>query len=283
MRMVALLLTFALPGLIQGAESAPSVPDSVSVERNIRYSDFDQTVLDIYQPKAAASGKRPGVLVIHGGGWTGGRKDAVVSKYVLPWVEKGFVAANVEYRLASVATAPAAITDVLNAAEWFRNNARKYNVDPKRIVVTGDSAGGHLSLMVGMTPKSAKFGPTGNVAAVVDFYGITDVADQLQGINMREYAVKWVPEQESRFELASKVSPISYVRNDVPPILCIHGNADEVVPYEHSVQLVKALRQARADAELIPIPNGAHGFDDAQMNRLFPQIFAFLQRRGILK
>jgi acetyl esterase/lipase len=280
-RLLSLILISSC--LLVGQTPAPVIPDSVQVERNISYSSYPETVLDVYQPKQVSPAKRPGVLVIHGGGWSGGSKDAVVERFLLPWVAKGFVAVNVEYRLSKAATAPAAVMDVLQAAEWFKVNAKKYNVDPKRIVATGDSAGGHLSLMAGMTPKSAKLGPTGNIAAVVDFYGITDVADQLQGINQRTYAVTWVPEQQGRFELASKVSPITYVRKDVPPTLCIHGNADEVVPYEHSVQLVKALRQAGADAELIPVPNGGHGFDRARMASLYEQIWAFLDRRGILK
>ena len=100
-----------------------------------------------------------------------------------------------------------------DAAEWFEKNAKKYNVDTKRIVVTGGSAGGHLSLMVGMTPKSANLGPPAKVAAVVNFYGITNVGDQLGGPNMRDYAVTWVPEQSGRLELARRVSPMTYVRS----------------------------------------------------------------------
>src|SRR5260370_41710584 len=101
-------------------------------------------------------------------------------------------------RLANVALAPAAVTDVLKAAQWFHKNAKKYHVDPKRIVVTGDSAGGHLALMVAMTPRSARLGPPTHVAAVVNFFGITDVADQLEGPSIQKYAVTWVPEQRDR-------------------------------------------------------------------------------------
>jgi Dipeptidyl aminopeptidases/acylaminoacyl-peptidases len=87
-------------------------------------------------------------------------------------------------------------------------------------------------------------GTTHKVAAVINFYGITDVEDQLQGEHMRKYAVTWVPEREGRFELARRLSPMTYIRKDVPPILTIHGNADETVPYEHGVSLTKALRDA---------------------------------------
>ncbi|MGH9628079.1 MAG: alpha/beta hydrolase fold domain-containing protein [Bryobacteraceae bacterium] len=261
----------------------PKLPESVKVHANISYDQYPETVLDIYEPKAPAMGKRPGVLIIHGGGWRGGTKESVVEKFVIPWVEEGFVVANVEYRLAKAATAPAAVTDVLKAAEWFRKNAGDWGVDRKRIVVTGGSAGGHLSLMVGMTPKSAKLGPTSRVAAVVNFYGITDVQDQLQGPNMREYAVTWIPEQDGRFDLARRVSPVTYVRKDLPAILTIHGTVDETVPYEHGVNLTKALRDAGADAEMISVPGGAHGFPMEKMNDLYDEIFDFLRKREILK
>src|SRR5262245_35333080 len=153
----------------------PELPDWVGIEANIHYDKHNETVLDVMWPKKEASGKRPGVLVIHGGGWTGGTKESQVMPMCMPYLEKGFVVANVEYRLAKAALAAGGVTDSLDAAELFRKNAKEDNVDPKRIVVTGGSAGGHLSLMVGMTPKSARLGPPAKVAAVVNFYGITDV------------------------------------------------------------------------------------------------------------
>src|SRR5947209_12959873 len=238
--MVKLHVVVFFTGLAASAlaqDSKVVIPDSVSIEANISYDRYAETVLDILQPKAPSKQKRPGVIVIHGGGWVGGTKEGYGIPMCLRYVEKGFVCANVEYRLAKAATAPAAVTDVMNAAHWFGGKAKKYNVDTKRLVVTGDSAGGHLALMVGMTPKSAKLGPTTKVAAVVNFYGITDVADQLGGPHMQDYAVTWVPEQAGRLDLASRVSPMTYVRNGVPAILTIHGDADPTVPYEHGVKL----------------------------------------------
>jgi acetyl esterase/lipase len=203
--------------------------------------------------------------------------------FVIPWLSKGCVVANVEYRLAGAAPAPAAVEDVLKAADWFRKNADRWNVDTNRLIATGDSAGGHLALMVGLTPKSARLGPQTKIAGVVNFYGITDVEDQLGGPNMRHYAVKWVAEGEGRMELARRVSPVSYARKDVPAVLTIHGTADEVVPYEHGVHLTKALRDAGADAEMISVSNGRHGFPKEKLDELYPQIFRFMERRGILR
>ncbi len=265
-------------------EPKPAIPDSVSVEANISYGPYKETVLDIMQPKAASTAKRPGVIVIHGGGWVGGTKEGHSQETCLRYVEKGFVCADVEYRLAKAAPAPAAVNDVLDAAHWFETNAKKYNVDTRHVVVTGGSAGGHLSLMVGMTPKSAKLGPPARVAAVVNFYGITDVGDQLGGPHIQDYAVTWVPEQKGRLELARRVSPMTYVRKGLPPILTIHGDADQTVPYEHGVKLTKALRDAGDDAELVSVPQGRHGFPKEKDDEIYEQnIWPFLRKHGILK
>ncbi len=279
---VASFALLGAPALAQ--ETKVTIPDSVSVETNIPYGQYKETVLDILQPKASSNAKRPGVIVIHGGGWVEGTKEGHSQETCLRYVEKGFVCADVEYRLAKVATAPAAVTDVLDAAHWFEEHAKKYDVDTKRIVVTGGSAGGHLSLMVGMTPKSAKLGPPAKIAAVVNFYGITDVADQLSGPNMREYAVTWVPEQSGRLELAARVSPMTYVRKGLPPILTIHGDADQTVPYQHGVKLTKALRDAGNDAELVSVPQGAHGFPKATENEVYEHdIWPFLKKHGVVQ
>jgi acetyl esterase/lipase len=260
----------------------PKLPDNIEVEANVAYDQYPQTVIDIMKPKGGGA-KRPAVIVIHGGGWVGGNKEGMVRNHCVPYLEKGFVVANVEYRLAAVAPAPAAVQDVLKAAEWFLKNADKYGVDKRRVVVTGGSAGGHLALMVGMTPKSAKLGPHTKVAAVVNFYGITDVGDQLEGPHMQKYAVTWVPEQAGRFELARRVSPMAYVRKDVPPVLTIHGDADRTVPYEHGVNLTKALRAAGADAELLPVPGGGHGFPPEKLAQVYAGIWDFLGKRGLTR
>lgn len=263
----------------------PPVPDWVSVEANIAYDASPETRVDILKPKSA-TGKRPGVLFIHGGGWVGGKKENVVANFCLPYLQKGFVVANVEYRLAQRALAPAAITDVLKAAEWFQKNADKYGVDPKKIIVSGDSAGGHLALMVGMTPKNANLGPPAKVAAVVNFYGITDVMDVLEGPNMKQYAVTWIPDSMTdRRELARKVSPQNYVRKKLPPTLTIHGGEDPTVPYEHGVTLVKMMRDMGNDAELYSVPKGKHGDflrDPAEGPAAWNAIWEFLGRRGLM-
>jgi acetyl esterase/lipase len=270
---VSVLLLFALLPVASAAD--------YQIQANIRYSQYPETVLDILQSPAPALKNRPGVLVIHGGGWVQGDKESMVERYCLPFIQHDFVVANVEYRLAKAATAPAAVNDVLKAAEWFHKHAAELKVDSDRILVMGTSAGGHLALMVAMTPASAELGPSSKIAAVIDFYGIADVADQLEGAHRQPYAVAWIPEQPDRMDLARRLSPITYVRRGLPPVLAIHGDADTVVPYDQSVRLTKELKAVGTDVELITVPGGNHGFEPAEMNKLWPQIFKWLKKRKI--
>jgi acetyl esterase/lipase len=251
------------------------------IDANIRYDHHPETVLDILQARAPALKNRPGVIVIHGGGWMQGEKETVVERFCVPFIQHGFVVADVEYRLAKVAAAPAAVSDVLNATKWFHDHAAEYKVDADHIVVTGESAGGHLALMVGMTPASADLGPATKIAAIIDFYGIADVADQMDGANRRDYATAWIPEQLGRMELARRLSPMTYVRKHLPPVLAIHGDTDPVVPFDQSVRLTNALKSAGLDAELITVTGGQHGFPPDQMDKLWPQIFKWLKKHKI--
>jgi acetyl esterase/lipase len=241
--------------------------------------------LDVYTP--SAPGPHPTVLHIHGGGWVGGTKESVVLR-ALPWLEMGFAVVNATYRLARVSEAPAAVEDCRCALRWIVQNAKEYNFDPARIVVTGYSAGGHLALTTGMLPVSAGLdrqcpGPQEpRVAAIVNWFGITDVGDHLEGANMRTYAVGWLGSRPDRVDVARRVSPLMYVRKDLPPILTIHGDADPVVPYHHATKLHAALQQTGATTELVTIPGGRHGgFPAPEQIRAVEAMRAFLARHGL--
>jgi uncharacterized protein (TIGR02246 family) len=258
------------------------VPDGFALEANIAYDRFPDTRLDVLYPKAPSKQKRPGVIMFHGGGWIRSTKETMMVAFCLPYLERGFVVANVEYRVAGAAPAPAAVNDALNAAKWFFDRAGKYNVDPARIVVAGASAGGHLALMVGMNPASAGLGPAIPIAAIVNGYGVTDVADLLDGPHRQSFAVQWLPEQPGRIELARRLSPLTYVRKGLPPTLTVQGENDRTVPHQQGVRLTAALKEAGVDAEMMTVPGAGHGFSKEQWPAVHKRIFDFLTRRGIL-
>ena len=147
----------------------------------------------------------------------------------------------------------------------------------------GRSAGGYMALIVGLGNKNSGLGSHPNVAAIVNFWGLTDMEDAITGPNPNPLALKWFPAEEQRGDLARRLSPMVYVRKDVPPVLTVHGSEDETVPYMHAVKLTKALRGAGADAEMISVPGGKHPVSAEQMTTVYPQIWEFLKRRGILK
>jgi acetyl esterase/lipase len=245
--------------------------------------------LDIYH-RRDVSGPQPTLIYIHGGGWTGGTKESAFMS-VMPWLEMGWNVVNVEYRLARVSHAPAAVEDCLCALKWVVSHASEYHIDSSKIVVSGDSAGGHLSLMAGMTPDSAGLDrqcPSNSdvalpkVAAIINWYGITDVADLLEGPNSKNYAVAWLGSVPNREEIARRVSPLTYVRPGLPPILSIQGDADPTVPYSHSLRLRDALNKAGVPNELVTIPGGKHGqFTPEERVRIYSAVRAFLEKHGL--
>jgi acetyl esterase/lipase len=284
------------------AQSADSIRDIVhiantyNVVSNVTYRTVSnwEAKLDIYQPRGLTA-PNPTVMYFHGGGWTAGTKEGGAFS-LLPYLQMGWTVVNVEYRLTNVALAPAAVEDARCALRWVYRNAKQYNFDTTKIVTTGNSAGGHLALITGMLPMSAGFDNTcpgdraGNasgsgpnnteelkVAAIVDWYGISDVNDLLRGSNTRSFAVAWLGTLPYRDELAKQVSPLTYVRAGIPPIISIHGDADPTVPYSQKQALHAVLDKAGLAHELVTIPGGKHGgFTDAENLRAYTAIRAFL-------
>lgn len=303
MRGLWLLLLFtALVSQAQMTEAeraAILLGSEYQVQANITYSVANnyESKLDVYTPESVKA-PVPVVMMIHGGGWVAGTKEGS-TLYVLPYLQMGFAVVNVEYRLGKVSLAPAAVEDCLCALHWLGRNAKKYNFDLSKVVITGGSAGGHLALTTAMIPESAGFenqcasvddpdwsgswkSPRPKVAAVINWFGITDVADMLRGPNIRSYAVSWLGSSPNREELAKRLSPLTYVRADLPPILTVHGDADKLVPYSHGVRLHEALAKAGVRNQLFTIPGGGHGdFTPEQQLKAWEAIRAFLTSAGV--
>ena len=137
------------------ADRATRALEQYVVSTDITYLTVDnyEAKLDVYKRKDVTS-PQPTVIYIHGGGWIGGSKKSSMM-FLTPWLEMGLNVVNVEYRLTRVAPAPAAVEDCLCALRWVGSHAQAYGIDLTRLVVSGESAGGHLSLTTGMIPESA--------------------------------------------------------------------------------------------------------------------------------
>lgn len=278
------------------AQKFIQVAGNYQVNANITYvtaNNWDAK-LDVYQPRGLKA-PNPTLVYFHGGGWTGGSKEGS-SLTILPYLEMGWDVVNVEYRVASVSLAPAAVEDARCALRWMYRNAKQYNFDLTRIVVSGSSAGGHLALTTGMLTSAAGMerqcpgdrgpGPVSTeemkVAAIINWYGITDVVELLDGPNMRSFAVAWLGSLPNREELARRLSPLTYVRQGLPPVLTVHGDADPTVPYTQGVRLRQALEKAGVATELVTVPGGRHGgFTFEENVKIYAAIRSFLAKHNL--
>jgi acetyl esterase/lipase len=274
---------------VSSAEWAAHAANQYQIFPNITYltaSNYEAK-MDIYARRGVTTPQRT-IVYFHGGFWAAGNKEGALMS-LIPWLEMGWTVVNVEYRLARVALAPAAVEDCLCALRFVAAQAKTYNIDTTRIVLTGESAGGHLTLTTGMIPESAGLDrecagntPVPKVAAMINWFGITDVADVIDGPHKANLAVTWLGSLPNKDEVAKRVSPLTYVRPGLPPILTIHGDMDQLVPYDEAVRLHAALTKAGVINQLLTIPGGRHGnFTPEERTKIFSTIRDFLAKNGL--
>ncbi len=278
----------AVAGEDSARDWASLVGQRFRAERDVVYKKIGafEAKLDFYIPYDNNPG--PTVLYIHGGGWANGSKEQYVL-WSLPYLQLGMRVVSVQYRLSRVAPAPAAVQDCRCALKFAARNAAKYGLDMQHLLVTGGSAGGHLALMTGMIDASAGFDgdcPDGDAPkpkAILNYYGVTDVLGALDRKNAS--VLLWLRGLEDPRDIARRLSPLTYVRPDLPPILTIHGDADEMVSYSDATRLHSALNEARVPNELLTIPGGRHGrfrWSDADTIKVQRTIEAFLRKHQVI-
>lgn len=238
---------------------------NVRVERDICYgvvSGYRPLELDLYRPEP--DGQTPVIVHVHGGGWRrGSRREplpALGTDFYAFLAAQGFTVAAVDYRLSGEARFPAAFEDVCTAVSWVQTNAAAYAMDPQRIFLWGDSAGGQLALLAALSGTTVR----GVVAwfPVTDFIGLpSDVAGAGgvpdSGPDSREALFLGAPAAAVP-ELARQASPVCHASGAAPPILLMHGASDDMVPPAQSVRLAKALGDAGASVELELVPGATH-------------------------
>ena len=256
----------------------PSVFDPGVLKRtrlDIQYGSLPEQLLDVYYPDEG-EGPWPLIIYVHGGGWSMGSRRECAIDCILGALKRGYALVTLDYRLAPKTKFPEFLFDVKTAVRWCRANAKEYGFIPDKFGVMGDSAGGHLALMIGFTAGHPEYegeqygwpGVSSAVQAVIDMYGPA-VLDADNFAWTRENGLKSMrpePPKDAPPMLAGAftadlnmlklISPISYVHKDIPPVLIQQGEADPVVPKQHSILVAERIRQVcgpdRVDLRLYP-------------------------------
>lgn len=282
-------LGLAMAVLAAPAPARQTAP-AVSSQRDIVYRtpQTGPLHLDLHRSHTAKGKRAPVLVVIHGGAWARGERPKGWTGY-RRFVDAGFAVVSMQYRLSGQARAPAAVEDVRCVMGWIARAAEREGLDSKRIVLMGTSAGAHLALMAASIDKTegldpAECGPAPRAAAVIDFYGPTDLRPQSLGAWNSPSIGKWVGEGEAGAAMAARMSPITRVRPGLPPVFIVHGDADPVVPLAASTALKAALERAKVPNELHIVPGGVHGkFGPEVQDRLTADAVTFLKRHRVIE
>lgn len=265
--------------------------EDVRIEREVTYLDPESAEkADLYLPSAFEPGKKyPGVVIIHGGGWTGGDKGAAREINIgTTLAGNGYVCMSVNYQLAKTGspTFPENIQEVKRAVRWLRKNASRYQIDGEHIGAIGGSAGGHLTALlavsgpeVGLDPKqAAEF--SCRIQAAVPLY--PHCASSWEGgVPAKAYSnlpmfVKALQEAPALWDSAL---PIKQLSQDDPPMLILHGTADTTTPLEQSIQFNDAAKKIGVPSELIIIEGAPHSFHLQPKQRdLRPLVLEFFKK-----
>jgi acetyl esterase/lipase len=239
----------------------PPVPQDITIVHNVSYREgtSPQWKLDLAMKKDAGARPRPGIVVIHGGGWLEGDKSSFASREhgvpgnIVDFAALGFVAVTINYRLSREAPFPAALEDCKNAVRWLRAHAKDYNLDPNHIGAYGNSAGGHLALLLGMFGKGDGFEGTGPyrdcsslVQAVASDSGPIDLIEQYRDSAIREVCMRFIgsPPDGERAITYKLASPANHISAATPPLLLMYGVDDAQIPVATADRFVVALAQA---------------------------------------
>jgi acetyl esterase/lipase len=252
----------------------------VEVERtkNLRYADGAgrRHLLDVYRARVPRTPLSPVILQIHGGGWTTGTKDSQGRPLMNHLARAGWVCVAANYRLSPRGRWPDHLVDTKLALAWIRQHIHEHGGDPSRIVVTGGSAGGHLSAMVALTQNDPAYQPgfadvDTSVTAAIPMYGAYDMVETFTAFRSRlgRKVAGWVgalvlgttPDRDSGTYVDA--SPVAHVGPDAgqTPFLVVHGTVDNLVPVEQARRFVAQLREAGADVTYVELAGAPHAFD----------------------
>ena len=278
-----LLLTLAATTFGGSPDSEQYVGFEYNVVSNITYRETGSWAgkLDLYVPWEIKP-DAPLLVWIHGGGWTRGSKEEE-ALFILPYLEEGWAIANVEYRVAATALAPAAVDDCQCALAWLAKNANKYKYNTRNVIIGGASAGGHLALTSAgyskLITEDCKPPSSVHISTVINWFGPSDITNLAFGEKPFDRTVTWLGNQSNAKEIANDVSPIHFVHTGMPPVITIHGTKDELIPYTQSVEFHQALTVAKVPNELVTLKDANHGiFSRPEISTAYQHIFQFLEK-----
>ena len=296
------------PAFLAPGEREAQQPKNATIYTGQIYSalnGYRSLELDLFVPEHV-DGPAPVVVWIHGGAWLFGRRQ-LLPAYWAPGslfqaaIDAGIAVATIDYRHSREAVFPAQLHDGFAALRWLREFGPRLGIDPNRLGVWGESAGGHLASLLALVTDPALHGTDGvtgeavTIRAAVSYYGVADV-DTMPGF-LENMPQEWVDElirasgglppepldvllgdsPYPRAEANRLASPVHHVRADAPPFLLIHGDADTAVPFEQSVALQAALAAAGADAELVRVEGADHVFLGTDPQPQFARAVEFLK------
>jgi alpha-L-fucosidase 2 len=260
---VVLLVLFLCCNLVSAQPSTQPVTPPAKVSRDVIYRQVDGIKLRLDAAIPEGEGPFPAVILVHGGGWQAGDKTHFRSLFD-PLTRAGFAWFSVDYRLAPKFKFPACLEDVETAVEWVKAHAAEYQIDPNRIALLGESAGGHLvELVATRAEKNAATRP----ASVVALYAPSDLpalaaANSARGLNilpMLNALFGRTQMDAQAIELLRAASPLTHVKAGLPPFLLLHGTNDVLVPISQSKAFQAACQAVGVPCDLITVKNGPHG------------------------
>ena len=268
----------------------PTLPPSrygVSVQRSVAYGPQPNETLDLCQPQGAA-GPRPGIVLLHGGGFVNGDK-ADVADQCSYLASQGFVVANANYRLAPAGSWPDQVVDAQLAVRWLRARADQLHLDPARVCSDGVSAGANLAVFLGVLGSIHPGDEAGlyanespRVQCVVDAFGPVDIPKLLQNPQYQALARTLLGANASNeAAIAHDASPVFFVTPRSAPTLIIQGTQDTFVPPEQSRELQQALQRDGVPVQYISY-DGGHAFSgltQQQVGEIEARAFLFLAQQ----
>jgi acetyl esterase/lipase len=252
--------------------------DDITVYEDVVYAVVDghELKLDIAIPKYLKS-PAPAIMDIPGGAWRRIRKGPEDAKF---YAEFGYIGVSILHRTSDIAIFPAAVHDCKTVIRWLRANAKKYNINPDKIGVTGMSSGGHLATLLGTSGGDTYLEGNGgyaefssSVQAVVDHFGPTDFLAMEEegsmshvGPDSAESLFLGKPIEEIP-EIVELANPITYLDSSDPPILIGHGIDDGMVPISQSELLFEALNKINHLTDFIRVKNADHMYRKAEWDK----------------